>query len=68
MWWRRRNHECAEAVKALEANRQALEEAQGRSHEVETLSAWLHRARTANHVSERVEAMLKASYGRGDYR
>lgn len=65
MWWRRRKHKqpCPEALQALERSRQALEETQERSREAEALGAWLRRVRHANHMSERVEALIKSAYG-----
>jgi len=65
MWWRRRKQACPEALRALEESRRALEETLERSPEAEALGAWLRRVRAANHMSERVEALIKASYGEG---
>jgi hypothetical protein len=65
MWWHRRKQPCPEALRAVEESRQALEESLERSSEAEALGAWLRRVRAANHMSERVEALIKASYGEG---
>ena len=63
MWWRRRKHPCPEALRALEESKQALEETRDRSDEAEALGSWLRRVRVANHMSERVETLLKTAYG-----
>jgi hypothetical protein len=65
MWWRRSRQSSQEAVQALQESRKALEKARERSLEAEALGAWLRRVRHANHMSERVEALIKASYGEG---
>ena len=68
MWWPRRKsrkHPCPEARQALEDARRALEETQERSREAEALGTWMRRVRAANHMSERVEALLKTAYGQG---
>lgn len=65
MWWHRHKQSSREALAALEETRRALEETQERSREAEALGAWLRRVRAANHMSERVEALIKASYGEG---
>jgi hypothetical protein len=63
MWWPRRKQASPEALQALEESRRALEETLGRSPEAQALGSWLRRVRAANHMSERVEALIKASYG-----
>ena len=66
MWFRRRRsrkHPCPEALQALEDSRRALEETIERTNEAEALGAWLRRVRAANHMSERVEALIKSAYG-----
>lgn len=65
MWWRRNKQPSPEALQAIKESRKALEETQERSLEAEALGAWLRRVRAANHMSERVEALIKASYGEG---
>ena len=67
MWWRRHKQPSPEALQALEETRRALKETQERSDEAEALGAWMRRVRAANHMSERVEVLLKTVYGEGGH-